>query len=135
MRSFQPVLLALISYSLYATQALVIEQKLSRFSPSALLLIIYVASFPLAFLSLGIGKTQGPVIWPEARTFWIIGVAAVVFFLADYFMISAYNAAFKAGNEALFAIVAAAALYPVVASALKYVWTRQAPNKYHLAAY
>lgn len=131
-----PIVFAAISYFLYASQAMVLEQKLSAYSPAAVLVILYIMMLPLALSGLiPMMFSSTPVAWPSGKTLWIVAVAAIVFFFADYFMVAAYASAYKSGTEALFAVVAVGALYPVFGSVMKYVWTRSMPNRYHVIAY
>lgn len=102
----------------------------------AVLIQLYAFNFVLVALLLAVTKISGkPIAWPSGSTLWWVAVASLVFFFADAFYISAFAAAQKRGEEHLFAIVAASALLPVFASAVKYAWTRQMPNVWHVASY
>jgi drug/metabolite transporter (DMT)-like permease len=51
-------------------------------------------------------------------------------FIADSFFFSAY-----ANNAEAFTVSSIALMFPAAASLMKYVWTHQVPNRYHIAAY
>lgn len=131
----QPIVFAFISYFLYASQAVVLERKLSSFSPGAVLLAVYAVIVPLLLGRLLLMKTgNGTISWPTGVLPWII-LAGIVFFFADYFMVKAYTSAFEGGGEYLFEIVAVGALFPVFAAMIKYAWVQSLPNRWHVAAF
>lgn len=131
-----PILFAVISYCLYASQAYLLEQKFSHFSTPALLVILYLIMLPLVGLTLVAAKAGGEaVVWPSGGVLWWVVLAAAVFYAADAFMVMAYTSARKAGGEYLFEIVTVAALYPLFAAAIKYAFTQKLPNRWHVAAF
>lgn len=136
MKLQMPFLLAVIAFFLYASQSFLLERKLSAYAVPAVLIQLYAFNFVLVAILLAVTKLSGSTIaWPSGSTLWWVGVASLVFFFADAFYVSAFAAAQKRGEEHLFAIVAASALLPVFASAVKYAWTRQLPNAWHVASY
>lgn len=131
-----PFLLAVAAFFLYASQSFLLERKLASYSVPAVLIQLYAFNFVVvAVLLLGTKISGKPIAWPTGAALGWVAVASVVFFLADAFYVSAFAEAQKRGEEHLFAIVAASALLPVFASAVKYAWTRQLPNGWHIASY
>lgn len=131
-----PIVYAVFAYFFYASQAYVLEQKTSSYSPAALLVQLYLGGLVLAGIYLLAVKASGaPVMWPTGSALKWVALGALVFFLADNLYVLAYYEARKSGEEYLFAIVAAAVLFPVFGTVVKYVATRQAPNGWHWASY
>jgi len=136
MRMPLPIVYAIFAYFFYASQAYVLEQKTSSYSPAALLVQLYLGGLVLAGVYLLVTKATGtPIAWPSGSALKWVAIGALVFFLADNLYVLAYYEARKSGQEYLFAIVAAAVLFPVFGSIIKYVGTRQAPNGWHWASY
>ncbi len=124
------VLFAIIGVFLYATQNILLDQKLRPYSTAAVVLFFYCATAPLALALLAKMHFSGEAIrWPTGPGLWYALGAGIVFFLADYFYVAAYNGA--GGN--VFAVTVCAALMPVFIAGLSLLLTRTSPNAWQLA--
>jgi len=131
-----PIVYAIFAYFFYASQAYVLEQKTSAFTPAALLVQLYVVGLILSCAYLLVTKASGAQIaWPSGGALKWVLIGGAVFFLADNLYVLAFYAAKRSGEEYLFAIIGAAILFPVFGTLIKYVGTRKMPNGWHLAAY
>jgi hypothetical protein len=131
-----PIVYAVFAYFFYASQAYVLEQKTSSYTPAALLVQLYLVGLTLSGIYLLVTKASGATIaWPSGSALKWVVIGGVVFFLADNLYVLAYYTAQKSGEEYLFAIVGAAILFPVFGTVIKYLWTEKLPNGWHFAAY
>ncbi|MEK7545781.1 MAG: hypothetical protein AAB554_01740 [Patescibacteria group bacterium] len=131
-----PIVYAVFAYAFYASQAYLLEQKTSSFTPAALLVQLYVVGLVLSCAYLLVTKAGGThVAWPSGGALKWVLLGGVVFFLADNLYVLAFYTAQRSGEEYLFAIVGAAVLFPVFGTIIKYVGTGKTPNGWHLAAY
>ena len=71
-----------------------------------------------------------PIAFPEGNGLYAAGVIALVFFIADTFFFSAYT-----NNADAFTVSSIVLMFPAAASLMKFLWTREIPNRYHIAAY
>ena len=75
-----PIVLALISYLLYASQAYLLEQKFSRYSVPAVQIELYVVMFLItAMFVLVIRVRHAPIDWPQGQILGRAVFARVVF--------------------------------------------------------
>src|SRR5690349_129643 len=127
----KPVLYACAAVLFYALGNVITEQKLKPYTQFGIMLYCYVpmvglTSAALAFLKL----RKQPVAFPDGNAVYVAAAIAVVFFIADTFFFSAYT------NDAdAFTVSSIALMFPAAAALMKFIWTRELPNRYHIAAY
>ena len=127
----KPVLFACLAMVFYAFQNVLIEQKLSRYSTVAILVFFYASLFPAALAAFFALKASGQqVAVPSGAMMWATVGIGTLYFFGDYFYIGAYT---RGGN--LFTVATIVALFPALASVMKYLWTGVLPNRYHVIGY
>src|SRR5207244_7021932 len=103
---------------------------------AVVLLIRYGFTAGLVAVLLAMTSNRGvPAVWPKGTDIWWMIGASVIICAADLLVVSAYVTARRQGAEYLYAIVAVSVLSPVLASVIKFLLTRRAPNAYYVAAY
>lgn len=124
-------LLALAAVLLYATQNVLLEQKLAKYSTPALLLIFYLVMAPLAGLRLWYLSASGQgVNFPIGTGLGLAVFAGLMYFAADYCFVGAYTS----GGD-LLTITTIVILFPVAASIAKYLWVGELPTIFQVAGY
>ncbi len=119
-------LLALIAATLYGGLGLLMEQKFSRSSTPAILLVMYCVMVPLMIGRLGTMKMLGEtIVFPSGILVLAALAGGVLYFFADY----SYFGAFASGGS-LMLIMPLAAMSPVMASLLKWIILGKVPNWY-----
>lgn len=127
----KPVLFACLAVLFYALGNVITEQKLKPYTQFGTMLFCYVPMVVFAIGALGFLKMrQQPIALPTGNALYVAGLIAVVFFVADTFFFSAYT-----NNADSFTVSAITLMFPAFASLMKYLWTGQTPNRYHVAAY
>ncbi|MDO8622215.1 MAG: EamA family transporter [bacterium] len=127
----KPVLLATVAMVLYAIQNVVIEQRLSRVSVTAILVICYAIMLPLALARYSMIRMAGDAVaFPTGAVLVFTLVAGVTYFLADYSYIAAYT-----NGGTLMSVTTVAIMLPIFASIVKFAWARELPNGYQIAGY
>jgi drug/metabolite transporter (DMT)-like permease len=125
------VIYATMAVILYALGNVITEQKLKPFTQFGIMAFCYIPMVFMTIGALGVMKLRGQTIaFPNGDAIYVAGAIAIVFFLADSFFFSAYT-----NNADAFTVSSIALMFPAAASAIKYFWTGQLPNRYHLAAY
>jgi|GEM_PF-5326352 len=129
-----PGLFVIAAYLMFAGQAVIFELKLARFSPGAALVVLYLATIPLAigtFIALKV--TTGVVVWPSGNEFVWALVAGLVYFTGDYLLLRGYAEAYNAGGISYInALVLTAIVFPFFGMGIKYIVARTTPNVYYL---
>lgn len=124
-------LLAVIALILYASQNVILEQKLSKFNVFAILLYFYAVTIPLAFAGLIATKALGQqILVPNGKFIWIAVGVGILYFVADTCYVGAYTS-----GGSLFTITSIVIMFPVFASIIRYFWVGGLPNLYHIASY
>ena len=122
---------ALVAMWLYALQNVLIEVRLAKYTALSLMVYWYFTLAPLALIGIAwMYWSHQPVKmpnWPDGGVAIAIGT---MFFVADYFYISAYTSGGK-----LMAITAVTVMIPAMAQFIKYLWVGATFNRYHLAGY
>ena len=115
----------------YALGNVITEQKLKPYTQFATMLYCYVPMVAMTGAALGIMKFREQTIaFPDGKALYAAGLIAIVFFIADGFFFSAYT------NKAdAFTVSSIAVMFPAAASLMRFAWTGQLPNRYHIAAY
>jgi drug/metabolite transporter (DMT)-like permease len=125
------VIYAAVAVVLYALGNVITEQKLRPFTQFGIMAFCYIPMVFMTIGALGVMKLRGqPIAFPSGEAIYVAGAIAIVFFLADTFFFSAYT-----NNADAFTVSSIVLMFPAAASAIKYFWTGQLPNRYHLAAY
>lgn len=125
------VVYASMAVILYALGNVMIEQKLKPFTQFGIMAFTYIPMVFMTLAALGILKARHQTIaFPNGNAIYVAGAIAIVFFVADTFFFSAYT-----NNADAFTVSSIVLMFPAAASAFKYFWTGQLPNRYHLAAY
>ena len=125
------VIYACIAVLFYALGNVITEQKLKPYTQFATMIYCYVPMVVMTFGALAIMKSRGQTVaFPEGVALYFAGLIAIVFFIADGFFFSAYT-----NNADAFTVSSIAVMFPAAASLMKFLWTGQLPNRYHLAAY
>jgi drug/metabolite transporter (DMT)-like permease len=127
----KPVIYACIAVTFYALGNVITEQKLSRYTQFATMIYCYFPMIIMTLCALALIKSRGQTIsFPSGTSIVFAALIAIVFFVADGFFFSAYT------NDAdAFTVSSIAVLFPAVAGLMKFLWTGQTPNRYHIAAY
>jgi len=127
----KPVIYACLAVLFYALGNVITEQKLKSYTQFGTMAFCYIPMIVFTLGALGWMKFQRqPVVLPSGNALYFAGLIAIVFFLADTFFFSAYT-----NNADSFTVSAIALMFPAAASLMKYFWTGQTPNRYHVAAY
>lgn len=127
----KPVLFSCMAVLLYALGNVITEQKLKAYTQFGTMLYCYLPMIALTFGALAWKKIDGQaIILPSESGLYFAGMIAIVFFLADTFFFSAYT-----NNADSITVSSIVLLFPAAASLMKYLWTGQTPNRYHIAAY
>jgi len=127
----KPLIYASMAVLLYALGNVITEQKLKPYTQFATMAYCYVPMIVLTICALAWKKLQAqPISLPSGNALYFAGMIAVVFFVADTFFFSAYT-----NNADSFTVSAIVLMFPAAASLMKYFWTGQIPNRYHVAAY
>ena len=125
------VVYACAAVLLYALGNVITEQKLKPYTQFGTMIFCYV---PMVFLTIGaltVLKMRGqPIFFPQGEAVYVAGLIAIVFFVADGFFFSAY-----ANNASAFTVSSIVVMFPAAASLMKFFWTGEVPNRYHIAAY
>jgi len=125
------VIYACMAVIFYALGNVITEQKLKPFTQFGTMLYCYIPMVVMTAGALFIMKSRGQLIsFPKGEAFYVAGLIAIVFFVADGFFFSAY-----ANNADAFTVSSIAVMFPAAASLMKFLWTGQLPNRYHMAAY
>jgi len=127
----KPVFYASMAVILYALGNVMIEQKLKPFTQFGTMAFTYVPMVIMTGAALAVLKVRHQTIaFPSGNAVYVAGAIAIVFFVADTFFFSAYS-----NNANAVTVSSIVLMFPAAASAFKYFWTGQLPNRYHLAAY
>jgi len=122
---------ALVAMWLYALQNVLIEVRLAKYTALSLMVYWYFTLAPLALLGIGVMYlSHQPVRMPDMKDGGVAIAIGTMFFVADYFYISAYTSGGK-----LMAITAVTVMIPAMAQFIKYFWVGATFNRYHLAGY
>ena len=124
----KPALLAIAAMVLYASQNVMMEQKLSKFSTPALLTIMYAVMFPLVLARLATMKALGEEInFPMGDALFYALLSGAIYFIADYAFVGAYT---NGGSVMLVSTIVVT--FPVFAAIIKYVMYGHTPNMYQV---
>ena len=127
----KPVIYACLAVLFYALGNVITEQKLKSYTQFGTMAFCYIPMIVFTIGALGWMKLrQQPISLPSGEALYFAGIIAIVFFVAYTFFFSAYT-----NNADSFTVSAIALMFPAAASLMKYVWTGQTPNRYHVAAY
>jgi drug/metabolite transporter (DMT)-like permease len=122
---------AIIAIVLYAVQNALIELFLRKYSAVGILVISYIVMLPLCLGSILVMRATGQEItYPVGKDLWILVAVATMFFAADFLYVKAYTV----GASAL-VVTTCLVLMPVVATAFKAIWVREAPSVYQVGAF
>jgi drug/metabolite transporter (DMT)-like permease len=125
------VIYACIAVLFYALGNVITEQKLKPYTQFATMIYCYVPMVVMTIVALGVMQSRGQtIIFPAGNTLYFAGLIAIVFFIADGFFFSAYT-----NNADAFTVSSIAVMFPAAASLMRFLWTGQLPNRYHVAAY
>src|SRR5687767_550703 len=114
----RPIIYAVIGVVLYGIQNAIIDVKLRQYSTVGLLIGWYVTMLPMGLLLFAYQKyAQQEIVLPPYDAMKIVAIVAVMFFIADFFYISA----FTNGGDAL-TITILALLVPLIVAITKFVW-------------
>jgi drug/metabolite transporter (DMT)-like permease len=122
---------AFIAMFLYALQNVLVEVRLAKYSALGLMVYWYFTLAPLALLGIGwMYWSRQPVKMPNMADGGVAIAIGTMFFVADYFYISAYTSGGK-----LMAITALTVMVPIMAQLMKYLWVGGSFNRYHVLGY
>jgi drug/metabolite transporter (DMT)-like permease len=125
------VIYACIAVIFYALGNVITEQKLKPYTQFATMIYWYTPMIVMTICALAVMKSRGQALsFPQGNAIYAAGLIAVVFFIADTFFLSAYT-----NNADAFTVSSIAVMFPAVAGLIKFLWTGQFPNRYHIAAY
>ena len=124
----KPVIYAFIAMVFYASQNVIIEQKLSTYSTLGILIFIQTTLLLCTVLAVVAVKVSGgTIIFPTGTALWLCFGCGIIYFIADYFFIGAYAIG---GN--LYDIAVVVGLFSVIAFTIKAVVTGLYPNMYQI---
>jgi len=127
----KPILYTCIAVLFYALGNVITEQRLKSYTQFGIMMYCYVPMLALTFAALVFMKFRNqPIAFPEGNGLYAAGVIALVFFIADTFFFSAYT-----NNADAFTVSSIGLMFPPAASLMKFLLTREIPNRYHIAAY
>jgi drug/metabolite transporter (DMT)-like permease len=125
------VIYACFAVLFYALGNVITEQRLKPYTQFATMISCYLPMIVMTALALGVMKFRGQtIVFPEGSALYVAGLIAIVFFIADGFFFSAYT-----NNADAFTVSSIAVMFPAAASVMRFIWTGQLPNRYHIAAY
>lgn len=132
MRFFLSVILSFVALFLYASQNVILEQKLAKYNVFAILVYSYSVMLPLALIGFFCTKTAiYSASVPSGSVVFLIMAVGAIWFFAD----SAYIAAYATGGS-LLTITSILVLFPAVAVVFRYFWTEgHLPNIYEVIGY
>jgi drug/metabolite transporter (DMT)-like permease len=127
----KPVVFSLAATACYALCAVMIELKFSKIN-NLTLMIVYASVISVAALATRqLVKTDDPSFgFPTGTTLALAIVLGLIFTVADYCYIGAYNSGGK-----LATITSITLLVPVFASLIKFGLTQQVPNLWQVSGY
>lgn len=127
----KPIVFVFLAVILYAFQNVLLEQKLSKFTASGLLVYFYLCMLPLAFFTVGYLKITGQEIsLPRGSFIALTLVGGIIYFLGDFFYLSAYTS-----GGSVFTVTTIMMLFPLMASVIKFFWVGGIPNFYQIVGY
>jgi len=127
----KPIVFAFAAMIFYASQNVMLEQKLSKYTAIVTLVYFYLAMLPLALIGLSYLKiTHQQVVVPSGSNILIALAVGAMFFFADTFYVSAY-----AAGGTLITVTTITLVFPAVASLMKYCWVSGMPNRYQIIGY
>mgnify|MGYP001581267508 CR=1 FL=1 len=126
-----PVFLTCMAVVFYALQNVIMEMKFAKYSTVAILVIGYSVMLPLTLARISQMRFTGEaVVFPTGAILAIAFMTGILWFLGDYSYVSAYTT----GGD-LVTITTIIALFPVVASIIKFFFTGAVPNVYQIAGW
>jgi drug/metabolite transporter (DMT)-like permease len=125
------VIFACLAVMLYAISNVIIEQKLSKFSTVSILLCSYPLFLLISLVWLNSQKLSGATTtWPTRDLLLFVLLNAAFWFLADALFIGAYT-----NGGSLMTITTIVVMFPIFASLLKFLMTRNPPSLWHIAGW
>jgi len=125
------VIYACFAVLFYALGNVITEQRLKPYTQFATMLYCYLPMIIMTGCALAVMKSRSQTIaFPQGDALYAAGLIALVFFIADGFFFSAYT-----NNADAFTVSSIAVMFPAAASLMRFLWTGQTPNRYHIAAY
>jgi len=122
---------AFVAMALYALQNVLLEVRLAKYSALGLMVYWYFTLAPLALIGIaGMYLSHQPVKMPGLADGGIAIAIGIMFFVADYFYISAYTSGGK-----LMAITTLTVMVPIIAQLIKMAWFGGSFNRYHVIGY
>ena len=122
---------ALVAMWLYALQNVLLEVRLAKYTALGLMVYWYFTLAPLALLGIGVMYwSHQPVRMPDMKDGGVAIAIGTMFFIADYFYISAYTSGGK-----LMAITTLTVMVPIIAQLIKMAWAGGSFNRYHVIGY
>lgn len=125
------VIFVVIAAVVYAIQNVILEQKMSKYSQPAILVYFYLLMLPVVCIwLLQMKLTHQPIVAPTGTMIWLALGLGAMYLIAD----ACYLTAFTLGGNVI-TITTILVMMPVVASAIKFVWTGSLPNSYQVVGY
>jgi drug/metabolite transporter (DMT)-like permease len=125
------VIYACIAVLFYALGNVITEQKLKPYTQFATMISCYLPMVVMTLAALAVMKSRGQmIVFPEGEGLYVAGLIGIVSFIADGFFFSAYT-----NNADAFTVSSIVVMFPAAASLMRFMWTGQLPNRYHIAAY
>ena len=122
---------ALVAMWLYALQNVLLEVRLAKYTALGLMVYWYFTLAPLALLGIGFMYwSHQPIRMPDMKDGGVAIAIGTMFFVADYFYISAYTSGGK-----LMAITTLTVMVPIMAQLIKMLWSGGSFNRYHVIGY
>ena len=122
---------AFVAMWLYSLQNVLIEVRLAKYTALGLMVYWYFTLAPLALLGIGwMYWSHQPIKMPGWSDGGVAIAIGTMFFIADYFYISAYTSGGK-----LMAITTLTVMVPIMAQLIKVLWVGGGFNRYHVIGY
>ena len=129
--AMKPLVFAIFAVICYAVGNVIMEERLAKYN-NLTIIVGYVPMILVTALILRtLIKTSDPSYdFPQGSDLAIMLMMGVVFAIGDYFFIGAYT-----NGGSLIVVSSIVTLFPVVASLIKFVLTRDIPNAWQLSGY
>ncbi len=127
----KPIIFAILAVIGYAAGNVIMEERLTKYNNLTIIMGYIPVVFIAAFIMRAATKTsEASYDFPVGSDLVMLMLMGAVFAVADYFFIGAYT-----NGGSLLVVTSIVTLFPVIASLIKFVLTRDIPNVWQLSGY